>query len=141
MRYLLIIIITLLMNSSLLAQCDFKYIEKDFVPYVSNFHKYLIKNGVDSDWTQRIVVVYGDTGEAAGIAHGRGEYGVFIRINKDTWSTLSAEQKHWVIYHEMAHDMFDLAHGDIKLMNPKASRNVSFNQFDSARKQFIKFVK
>jgi hypothetical protein len=141
MRYILIILITLLMNSSLLAQCDFKFIEKDFVPYVSNFHKYLIKNGVEADFTQRLVIVYGDTGEATGVAHGRGEHGVFIRINKNIWHTLSTEQKHWVIYHELAHDMFDLGHGNIKLMNPEASRNVSFTKFDNARKEFIEHVK
>lgn len=43
-----------------------------------------------------------------------------IVINKRTWKYLNDDQKRWLVYHELSHDMFDMLHYSTPIMHPKA---------------------
>ena len=41
----------------------------------------------------------------------------FIQINKNYWNHLNKQQRRLLMFHELSHDIFNLEHFDIELMN------------------------
>ena len=55
-----------------------------------------------------------------------------VVINERTWKYLNDDQKRWLVYHELSHDMFDMRHFDTDIMHPqtpgtrKAKKDIDF---------------
>lgn len=57
-----------------------------------------------------------------------------VIVNEKTWKYLNEDQRRWLVYHELAHDMFDLRHWSTPIMHPqtpgkrKAAKDWEFNK-------------
>lgn len=61
-----------------------------------------------------------------GVAVGMNAEGtILVKINANYWSKLTDNQKWYLVMHELAHDILNLEHGDIILMETPMPRYVS----------------
>ena len=75
-----------------------------------------------------------------GIAEGMRYDIIFVRIDRRFWRSSTIQQKRSLIFHELCHDMFDLEHGSINLMNPKLE-NITKQEFELQKIELIKYLK
>ena len=95
------------------------YVDRALISYVVDFEKELGKRGVEIDWNyQDIRILFGQLRpDILGIAHGMNHNtDISIRINKTAWRSLSQNQRKWVMWHELSHDLFNYEHYDLELM-------------------------
>ena len=96
------------------------FVDNELIPYVIKFEKELNKRGVEIDWNyQDIRIMFSNIRrpDILGIAYGmNNNTNIAIGINIHTWKYLSDNQKLWVMWHELAHDLFNYKHYDIELM-------------------------
>lgn len=61
-----------------------------------------------------------------GVAVGMNAEGtILVKINTEYWNELTENQKWYLVMHELGHDILDLEHGDILLMDTPMPRYVS----------------
>ena len=96
------------------------FVDNELIPYVAKFELELSKRGVEIEWNyQDIRIKFSNIRRAdiLGIAYGMNDNtNISIGINIHTWKYLSHNQKLWVMWHELAHDLFNYKHYDIELM-------------------------
>lgn len=72
------------------------------------------------------------TGKRAAVALGKDKEGVIILINERNWRGQSFNQRLWTLAHELAHDLYNLGHGDIELMEEKVPEVVTSRRLNNA---------
>ena len=96
------------------------FVDNELIPYVVKFERELNKRGVEIDWNyQDIRIKFSNIRrpDILGIAYGmNNNTNIAIGINIHTWKYLSDNQKLLVMWHELAHDLFNYKHYDIELM-------------------------
>ena len=114
-------------------------------PYVLEYKVLLEEGGVDVPWGSDLVrVKFGSTLPKGilGIAWGMNIDNItFVEINFKSWIFLSHEQKRLVIFHELTHDVFNLEHFEITLMNTPMPKIVTKEFVDVWMKELILYVK
>lgn len=78
-----------------------------------------------------------------GIANGMNDnYVTNISIDPDEWSKASKWKRLWVVYHEIAHDIYNVKHGEGgELMDATVPNEVSFLDFYFAKSELLEFIK
>lgn len=119
MYYLYVLITSALIGYSQPKTNTF-LVDRDLIHFVVSFEQELGKRGVEIDWNyQDIVIRFANIGrkDILGVAHGMNHNtDISIAINSNSWKYLSYNQKKWVMWHELAHDLFNYKHYDIELM-------------------------
>lgn len=112
---ILIIICTILLNSSLLAQVTIhpdalhtwnRIIERfENAGYPINFEGQSIRVDVQEEYTL--------PRKAAAIAYGKDDdRGIYIRINRQKWNSMTSSMRTYTLLHEIGHDYFNLNHNN-----------------------------
>jgi len=61
-----------------------------------------------------------------------------VIINERIWKYLDVNQKRWLVYHELAHDMFDMRHFSSPIMHPQTpSARKAIKDFDYNKKKLF----
>jgi hypothetical protein len=114
-------------------------------PYVKEYKALLEENGVDIPWGKDMVrVMFGVAipRHVLGVAWGMDIDNItFVEINYQNWLQLSHEQKRLVMFHELTHDVFNLEHFDIVLMNTPMPKNITKQKVDLWMQELIQYVK
>lgn len=81
-------------------------------------------NEYDIDYDKRTMVIVRMSNvmgmEIAGAAYGMmKDDEINVVINERTWKYLNDDQKRWLVYHELSHDMFDMRHFSTPVMHPR----------------------
>ena len=64
---------------------------------------------------------------------------VNVIISTDYWFKLSESQKRALIWHELAHDMFNVEHGSVEIMSTSMAK-INTNNIDELIKELIKHI-
>jgi len=114
-------------------------------PYVLEYKVLLEGKGVDIPWGSDLVrIKFGMTmpSRVLGIAWGMNIDNVtFVEINFNSWRFLTHQQKRLVMFHELTHDVFNVKHFDIVLMNTPMPENITKQKVDLWIEELIEYVK
>lgn len=114
-------------------------------PYVKEYKALLEEDNVDVPWGKDMVrVMFGVAlpQHILGAAWGMNIDNItFVEINYYNWLQLNHEQKRLVMFHELTHDVFNLEHFDIVLMNTPMPKDVTKLKVDTWMKELIQYVK
>lgn len=116
-------------------------------PYIVEYFSMLDNNGIKYK-KQNLVVMF-DIGlvsqQAAGIAYGMfNDSFVFVGVCPRTWQQLNHDQRKWLIFHELSHDLFNVMHTQkIEVMKPVMVEALYLNSLDKDKiyKDLIKHIK
>lgn len=65
-----------------------------------------------------------------------------VIINERIWKYLDVNQKRWLVYHELAHDMFDMRHFSSPIMHPKTpSKRKAIKDWEFNKKKLFLTIK
>jgi hypothetical protein len=112
---ILIIICTILLNSSLLAQVR---IHPDASRTWNKIIERFENAGYPLDFEGQSIVVtvhehYTFPKKAAAIAHGKDDdRGIYIKLNRQKWDSMTSSMRTYTLLHEIGHDYFNLSHND-----------------------------
>ena len=147
-RKLIYALLILLLVSVKPKQDKFTVLISDQIkPYVVEYLNTLEANSIDYK-KQNLVVMF-DIGlisqDAAGIAYGMfNDSFVFIGVCPRSWQQLNHDQKKWLIWHELSHDLFNIEHTDnVEVMRPVMIDQLYLNSLDKDKiyKDLIKHIK
>jgi len=103
-------------------------VDRELIHFVVSFEQELSKRGAEVDWSYQDIVIrfcYINNRDILGIAYGMfHDTDISIGINKSSWNELSYNQKKWVMWHELAHDLFNYKHYDLELMMKSVPQHV-----------------
>mgnify|MGYP003133522759 CR=1 FL=1 len=122
MKTFMIIVATLLLNEPIVNEDRVMVRDTELRQYTIEFLTELDKHDIDYDKNQNIVVRFnkllnnGVAGAAYGMNHD--DY-TTVFINPVIWNYLNADQKRWLVFHELAHDMFNARHFSTPIMHPQ----------------------
>ncbi len=122
MKTFMIIVATLLLNEPAVNEERVMVRDTELRQYTIEFLTELDNYDIDYDKNQNIVVRFnkllnnGVAGAAYGMHHD--DY-TTVFINPMIWKYLNADQKRWLVFHELAHDMFNTAHFSTPIMHPQ----------------------
>ena len=136
MRKLSIILILLLIGCKTSTIRDIDY---TFIKYVEAFER--ATDG--SEWGRYISVQFDAKMPwgVAGMANGMGnDDAVFIWISKPIWNKLTKNQREWLIWHELAHDTYDIQHGEALIMSRSIPGEVSDLILARAKYELINLI-
>ena len=115
-------IATLLFNEPVLPADEYILVrDTELRQYTIEFLTKLDEYNVKYDKNQKIIVRFnkllgrGVAGAAYGMFHK--EY-TTVFINPQIWKLLNNDQKRWLVFHELSHDMFDMRHHMSDIMHP-----------------------
>jgi len=142
MTTFLIIVTTLFFNEPVLKEDKVLVRDAELRQYTIEFLTYLNEYDVNYDKEQTVDVRFnkllgnGVAGAAYGMSHD--EY-TMVFINPLVWKYLNGDQKRWLVYHELAHDIFNMRHFSSPIMHPKTpSPRKAKKDFDyNAKKLFL----
>lgn len=135
-----IAVITLLTTSLSSAQ---HRIDNRLKPYVQEYFDLLDANDIKYD-TPTILI------RVAQPFKGIDYLGIALGMNDDTlvyikisprFFDLDRNTRRWVMFHELSHDIFNLKHGSIELMNKKVYDYTDFKTLERSKKELIKYLK
>ena len=112
-------------------------------PYVFEFHGLLYDSGIEMNYGSLVMIRFSSDmpDRILGIAWGMGHNTTIININSQYFHKLTHQEKRLVIFHEMAHDLFNLRHGSVGLMNTPMPKNVNKEMVDAHMVELIKHIK
>ena len=117
-------------------------IDKELIPFVMEFDRVMQDAGIDVQYGSLVVIQFKLMRHGLlGVAHGMNHNVTMININPREWVRLSTQDKRMVIFHEMAHDVFNLHHGSIGLMDTPMPMFVTKDKVDSYMVELIKHIK
>jgi|14_taG_2_1085336.scaffolds.fasta_scaffold13367_1 hypothetical protein len=117
-------------------------IDKELQPYVIEFDRVIQESGIDPEYGSLVVIQFRQLRQGLlGIAHGMNHNVTLIDINSREWFKLSVQDKRMVIFHEMAHDVFNLEHGSTLLMMPTKPQVLTKQYVDDCIRLLIKHLK
>lgn len=116
-------------------------------PYVLEYLRVLEENNIE--YKEQNFVVMFDIGlihqDAAGVAYGMfNDSFVFVGICPRSWQQLNNDQKKWLIWHELSHDLFNIRHtNNVEVMKPVMIDALSLSILDKEKiyKDLIKHIK
>lgn len=112
---ILIIICTILLNSSLLAQVR---VHPDALTTWNRVIERFEDAGYPLNFEGQSIVVdvregYTLPRRAAAIAYGKDDdRGMYIKINRQKWDSMTSSKRTYALLHEIGHDYFNLSHND-----------------------------
>ena len=65
----------------------------------------------------------------------------FVEINVNSWQALTHQQRRLVMFHELSHDVYNLKHFDVTLMNTPMPRNITKQKVDLWIKELVEYLK
>ena len=98
----------------------FYFVAPEAIEYVLDFQKDVESVGlnIENDNISFSVVMGRLKGSLAGIAVGMfNPYAVNVVLNVDLWRVLSDAERKALVYHELAHDVFELHHNTCDIMS------------------------
>ena len=117
-------------------------VSKELQPYLMEFDRVMHDAGIDVKYGSLVVIKFVPlrTG-LLGVAWGMNHDVTIIHINPVLWATMSHQDKRMVMFHELAHDVFNLKHWSTLLMNPVKPQLLDKSFVDNAIKLLIKHIK
>tara|TARA_B110000977_G_C10598307_1_gene307156 strand:+ start:23 stop:499 length:477 start_codon:yes stop_codon:yes gene_type:complete len=117
-------------------------VSKELQPYLMEFDRVMHDAGIDVKYGSLVVIKFVPlrTG-LLGVAWGMNHDVTIIHINPVLWATMSHQDKRMVMFHELAHDVFNLKHWSTLLMNPVKPQLLDKAFVDNAIKLLIKHIK
>lgn len=111
--------------------------------YVFEFHGLLYDAGIELNYGSLVMVRLssGMRPRVLGMAWGMNHNTTIININSNIFFRLSHQERRLVIFHEMAHDVFNLQHGSIGLMVTPMPKHVTKEMVDGYLLELIKHIK
>lgn len=118
-------------------------IDKPLQPYVFEFHGLLYDAGIEINYGSLVMIRFSSDmrSRVLGIAWGMNHNTTLININSRLFFSLSHQERRLLIFHEMAHDVFNLHHGSIGLMDTPMPLNVTKDMVDSYMIELINHIK
>ena len=118
-------------------------IDKLLQPYVFEFHGLLYDAGIELNYGSLVMIRFSSDmrPNILGIAWGMGHDTTIININVKQFFNLTHQQRRLLIFHEMAHDVFNLHHGSIGLMDTPMPMFVTKGMVDDYMIELINHVK
>ncbi len=118
-------------------------IDRILQPYVFEFHGLLYDAGIELNYGSLVMIRFSSdmSPNILGIAWGMNHNTTIININSNLFFNLSHQQRRLLIFHEMAHDVFNLHHGSIGLMDTPMPMFVTKDKVDSYMVELIKHIK
>ena len=120
-------------------------VNKYLAPYVNEYISILKNNDIKIPWGNDIVFIDMNLGlptNILGVAWGMNIDNItLISINISTWKYLSHQQKRYLVFHELSHDIFNLEHFDTPLMNTPMPMYLNEFMVDVSMKQLVKILK
>lgn len=114
-------------------------------PYVLEYKVLLEGRGIDIPWGSDLVrIKFGMTmpSRVLGIAWGMDIDNItFIEINFNSWRFLSYQEKRLVMFHELTHDVFNIEHFEIELMNTPKPECVTKENVDLWMEELVDYLK
>jgi hypothetical protein len=112
-------------------------------PYVFEFHGLLYDAGIELNYGSLVMIKFSSDmrPNLLGIAWGMGHSSTIININSRLFFSLTHQQRRLLIFHEMAHDLFNLYHGSIGLMDTPMPQFVTKDMVDKQLLELIKHIK
>ena len=112
--------------------------------YVLEFHDAMSNAGIEINYGSIVVIKFSShmnpkvLGMAIGMTH---DTSTIININSRLFFSLTHQQRRLLIFHEMAHDVFNLYHGSIGLMDTPMPKYVTKDMVDGHLLELIKHIK
>jgi hypothetical protein len=118
-------------------------IDTHLQPYVFEFHGLMYDAGIELNYGSLVMIRFSSDmrPRILGIAWGMNHNTTIININSRLFFGLSHQERRLLVFHEMAHDVFDLHHGSIGLMNTPMPLNVTKGMVDSYMVELINHIK
>ena len=114
-------------------------------PYVLEYKAILEEGGVDIPWGKDLVrVTFGVElpQQVLGVAWGMDVDNItLVEINFGNWLQLTHEKRRLLIFHELTHDIYNIEHFDISLMNTPMPENVTKLKVDTWMQELVKHLK
>ena len=117
-------------------------VSRELQPYLMEFDRVMHDAGIDVKYGSLVVIKFVPlrTG-LLGVAWGMNHDVTIIHINPVLWATLSHQDKRMVMFHELAHDVFNLKHWSTLIMNPVKPQLLDKAFVDNAINLLIKHIK
>ena len=122
MKAFILIIATLILNEPVVDESKIYVRDPELRGYVMEFLTELEDYDVDYDKSIPVAVRFSKVMSmgVAGAAYGmRMDDETNVVVNKRIWKHLNDDQKRWLVFHELSHDMFDITHWSTPIMHPK----------------------
>lgn len=119
-------------------------INRQLYRYVAEFRSILQAEGIRLPWGKTVIVSFDyDLPERVlGIAFGMNiEEATFIHINGNSWKKLTEQDRRMTIFHELCHDVYDIEHGEITIMNTPKPFYISKKMVDDGMKELVEYLK
>lgn len=136
MTTFLIIVATLFFNEPVVDESKVYVRNAELRQYTIEFLTYLNEYDVDYDKDIPVAVRFSkvmDMGVAGAAMGMMKDNETNVIVNEKIWKYLNGDQKRWLVYHELAHDMFDMRHFSSPIMHPqtpsarKAKKDFDYN--------------
>lgn len=131
-------------------------ISKELNPYIDKFFRDLNNHGIYPVIPTKFIMKFSSLDSHKSTSHVHGlslgfedDEKVEIYINKNSWNSFNKTQKHYIVYHELSHDILNLDDLDDsddnygKIMFPYISRysGLKMNDFIENMKNLFKSIK
>ena len=96
-------------------------VHKQLEPFVVEYIKLLEDAGIKLPFGKDLLIIDFTSSlpfRVLGVAWGMNIDNItFIQINRNYWNHLNKQQRRLLMFHELSHDVFNLEHFDVELMN------------------------
>tara|TARA_R110000744_G_scaffold16476_2_gene45394 strand:+ start:443 stop:922 length:480 start_codon:yes stop_codon:yes gene_type:complete len=118
-------------------------VDRPLQPYLMEFDRVMNDAGIDVRYGSLVVIKFLPNMRAGllGVAWGMNHDVTVIHINPVLWAKLSHQDRRMVMFHELAHDVFNLKHWSTLLMNPVKPQLLDKAFVDNAINLLIKHIK
>lgn len=118
-------------------------IDTPLQPYVFEFHGVMYDAGIELNYGSLVMIRFSSDMRAnvLGVAWGMTHDITLIDINSRLFFGLTHQERRLLIFHEMAHDLFNLRHGSVGLMDTPMPRVVTKDMVDAYILELIKHIK
>ena len=122
------------------------YVDSELEEVVLDVVEDLKEGGIWPGFPQRVIFRMSDgipKGREIAIAYGTNhDYGIFITVYRKRYNKLTANQKKYVILHEIGHDVYNLSHSTtITAMNREVPNYMPDSYIRHTVKDFIRMIK
>jgi hypothetical protein len=141
-RVILLLIFGLLANLIIEAQNE-DWIQPPFEGYYKLYKTRLNKAGIELP-VDYVAIRYNTNLKYTpylGVARGMWMPTVVNVIISERWNTYPMAARMWVIFHELTHDIFNIEHGEIDLMQAGLPEWLESWDVDEAMDQLVRFLK
>lgn len=120
-------------------------VDKRLAPYVKEYVHILKSNDIDIPWGKDLVLIdFSMTLPpfVLGIAWGMNIDNVtLVDINYVRWYAMDNQKRRLLVFHELTHDVFNLEHFEISLMDTPMPQYVTKARVDQGIEELVKYLK